>query len=187
MNIDLKYKFWNETININVPVVYMAQYMMMLMRANPVQELSEGVGSENPDFCGPWHSNKQSGCHLSPKKSRFSGPTPFPMARVMDLTPSQSLNLSPISQGPPLPMALVMDLPPSRGGGAVPKCIYFVPLTPHPTSGTKCIDFKRSPQVHLYAVLCTLNNFKKSTTVGKVHKKRFCYINIITVLGLGWG
>jgi hypothetical protein len=38
---------------INVPAVYMAQGVMILMRANPLQGPLEGVGPENRDFCGP--------------------------------------------------------------------------------------------------------------------------------------
>jgi hypothetical protein len=52
------------TVNVRIPVVYMAQGVMILMRANPLQGPLE-VGPENLDW---WY--------LGPKKSRFSGPTP---------------------------------------------------------------------------------------------------------------
>jgi hypothetical protein len=41
------------TLTINVPVVYMAWDVMILMRKNPFQGLLEGVGPENQDFFGP--------------------------------------------------------------------------------------------------------------------------------------
>jgi hypothetical protein len=40
-------------LTINVPVVYMAQGVMILMRANPLQGPMEGVGPENRDCLGP--------------------------------------------------------------------------------------------------------------------------------------
>ncbi len=41
------------TLTINVPVVYMARGVMILMRENPFREPLEGVGPENRDFFGP--------------------------------------------------------------------------------------------------------------------------------------
>ncbi len=40
-------------VTINVPVVYMARDVMILMRANPLQGPLEEVGPENRDFLGP--------------------------------------------------------------------------------------------------------------------------------------
>jgi hypothetical protein len=40
-------------IIINVPVVYMAWDVMILMRANQLQGPLEGVGPDNQDFLGP--------------------------------------------------------------------------------------------------------------------------------------
>jgi hypothetical protein len=37
-------------VTINVPVVYMARDVMILMRENPLHGPSEGVGPENRDF-----------------------------------------------------------------------------------------------------------------------------------------
>ncbi len=54
-----------------VAVVYMVQEAMILMWANPLQGPLEGVGPE-------WHSP------IGPKKYRFSGPNPLPLALVMD-------------------------------------------------------------------------------------------------------
>ncbi len=46
-------------ININVPVVFMARYIMVLRGATSLQGALEGVGPENRDFFGPkkveWH------------------------------------------------------------------------------------------------------------------------------------
>jgi hypothetical protein len=38
---------------INVPVVFMAQYVMVLRGATSLQKELEGVGHENRDFFGP--------------------------------------------------------------------------------------------------------------------------------------
>ncbi len=40
-------------ITINVPVVYMARDVKILMRENPFRGLLEGLGPENRDFVGP--------------------------------------------------------------------------------------------------------------------------------------
>jgi hypothetical protein len=40
-------------LTINVPVVYMARNVMILMRENPFRGSLEGVGPENRDFLGP--------------------------------------------------------------------------------------------------------------------------------------
>ncbi len=40
-------------LTINVPVVYMGQDVMILMRQNPFRGLLEGVVHENQDFMGP--------------------------------------------------------------------------------------------------------------------------------------
>jgi hypothetical protein len=81
---------------------------MILMRANSLQGLLEGMGPfaschfrdhKSLDFKG------SSECHLGPKKSLFLVPTWVPFGSPKCL----------IFQGPPLPMALVMDMPPSRG------------------------------------------------------------------------
>ncbi len=38
---------------MNVPVVYMARDVMILMGENPIRGTFEGVGPENQDFFGP--------------------------------------------------------------------------------------------------------------------------------------
>jgi hypothetical protein len=40
-------------LTINVPVVYMALDVIILMRANPLQRTLEGVSPENRDLLGP--------------------------------------------------------------------------------------------------------------------------------------
>jgi hypothetical protein len=42
-----------SSITINVPVVYMAWDIMILVRENPFRGPLEGVGPENRDFWGP--------------------------------------------------------------------------------------------------------------------------------------
>ncbi len=40
-------------VTINVPVVFMAQYVMVLRSATSLRGALEGVGPENRDFFGP--------------------------------------------------------------------------------------------------------------------------------------
>jgi hypothetical protein len=42
-----------ENLTINVPLVFMAPYIMVLRGATSSQGALEGVGPENPDFFGP--------------------------------------------------------------------------------------------------------------------------------------
>ncbi len=42
-----------STITINVPVVFMARYVMILRGATSLRGALEGVGPENRDFFGP--------------------------------------------------------------------------------------------------------------------------------------
>ncbi len=49
---------------------------MILMGANQFWGPMERVGPEIRDFYESWKGNEQSKCHLSPRKLRFSGPTP---------------------------------------------------------------------------------------------------------------
>jgi hypothetical protein len=44
-------------LTINVPVVYMAQDVNILMRANPLQGPLEGMGPENQNSLGPENQN----------------------------------------------------------------------------------------------------------------------------------
>ncbi len=72
-------KKYVHIITINVPVVFMAQYVMILRGATSLGGALEG-----------WALT-----FLGLKKSRFSGPTPLPMPRVMMLHPSKSLHTAP--------------------------------------------------------------------------------------------
>ncbi len=47
-------------ITINVPVVFMARYVMILRGATSLRGALEGVGPENRDFFGPTPSNAPS-------------------------------------------------------------------------------------------------------------------------------
>ena len=58
---------------INVPVVFMARYVMVLRGATSLRGALEGVGPENRDFQGP----------------------PLSMPRIMMLHPSKSLHTAP--------------------------------------------------------------------------------------------
>jgi hypothetical protein len=74
-------------ITINVPVVFMARYVMVLRRATSLRGTL--------DFFGPkWHSLRS--CHFRAQKSLdFQGP-PLPMPRVMMLHSSKPLSMSAI-------------------------------------------------------------------------------------------
>ncbi len=56
-------------ITINVPVVYIARDVMILMRENQFRGPLKGLGPENRDFFGPWNGNNRSECHLGSKKT----------------------------------------------------------------------------------------------------------------------
>jgi hypothetical protein len=76
-----------SVITINVPVVFMARYVMVLRRATSLRGAL--------DFFGPkCHSLRL--CHFRAQKSLdFQGP-PIPMPRVMMLQPSKPLSISAI-------------------------------------------------------------------------------------------
>ncbi len=44
---------YNHSLTINVPVVFMAWYVMILRGATSLRAALEGVGPENRDFFGP--------------------------------------------------------------------------------------------------------------------------------------
>ncbi len=50
---ELVIAFANPVITINVPVVFMARYVMVLRGATSLRGALEGVGPENRDFFGP--------------------------------------------------------------------------------------------------------------------------------------
>jgi hypothetical protein len=56
-------------ITINVPVVYVARDVMILMRENPFRGPLEGVGPENRDFLG---------LDMASSKARGGGRAPLP-------------------------------------------------------------------------------------------------------------
>jgi hypothetical protein len=60
--------FKSYVLTINVPVVYMARYVMVLRHATSLRGTLEGAGPENRDCSLPFRG---------PKKLRFSGPTPY--------------------------------------------------------------------------------------------------------------
>ncbi len=49
--------FYYSILTINVPVVYMARDVIILMRANLFRGPLEGVGLENRDFFGSLNAN----------------------------------------------------------------------------------------------------------------------------------
>jgi hypothetical protein len=63
-------------INVNVPVVYMARYVMVLRRATSLRGALEGVGPENRDFLGPEMATSEA-IAISAQKSREL-PLPLP-------------------------------------------------------------------------------------------------------------
>jgi hypothetical protein len=71
-------------LTINVPVVYMAWDVMILMWANPFRRLLEGLAPRIKTLLGP---------HGTRFARDFLGP-PLPMAREMDLPSSKSLSPS---------------------------------------------------------------------------------------------
>jgi hypothetical protein len=57
----------------NVPVVFMALYVMILRGATSLVRALEGVGPKNLDFVGPkWHSLRS--CHFRAQKSNDVAP-----------------------------------------------------------------------------------------------------------------
>ncbi len=56
--------FKGYIITINVPVVYVARDVLILMRATSITRAIGRVGPENRDFFGPWNGNERSECNL---------------------------------------------------------------------------------------------------------------------------
>ncbi len=77
----------------NVPVVFMARYVMILRGATSLLWALEGVGPENRDFFGPWNGTSEASA-IWAQKSPKKGP-PLPMPLVMMLQPSKSLRTAP--------------------------------------------------------------------------------------------
>jgi hypothetical protein len=75
------------------PTIYTAQYIMLLMRENPLQgQVVEGWALEIEPFLGPvkWPRDIRQ-VPFGTKKSRFPGPNLLPLAQVMDLPASKAL------------------------------------------------------------------------------------------------
>ncbi len=90
---DSQYQTRSITIEtINVPVVFMARYIMVLRGATSLRGALEGVGPENRDFFWPWSEASA----IWAQKSRDFHSPPHPMTRVMMLHPSNPLSISAI-------------------------------------------------------------------------------------------
>ncbi len=57
-------------ITLNVPVVFIALYVMVLRSATSLRGALEGVGPENRDFLGPWNCTSEASAILA-QKSRY--------------------------------------------------------------------------------------------------------------------
>jgi hypothetical protein len=92
-------------LTINVPVVFMARYVMVLRGVTSFRGALEGVGPENRDFFGPKMARVLFGpqiafayrlvlFHRGPQNSRFPAPTPPPqptLPHVIYLPASKTL------------------------------------------------------------------------------------------------
>ncbi len=87
-------RHFRAQITINVPVVFMARYVMNLRGATSLRGALEGVGPENRDFFGPWNGTSKASAIWGQKIRDFQGP-PLPMPWVMMLHPSKSLHTVP--------------------------------------------------------------------------------------------
>ncbi len=58
-------------ITINVPVVFMARYIMVLRGATSLRGALEGVGPENRDFFGPWNGTSEASAIWAQKSRNF--------------------------------------------------------------------------------------------------------------------
>ncbi len=58
-------------ITINVPVVFMARYIMVLRGATSLWGALEGVGPENRDFFGPWNGTSEASAIWTQKRASF--------------------------------------------------------------------------------------------------------------------
>ena len=72
------------------PLIYTAQYVMVLMKASPLRGPFEGVGPEFETFLGHEMANSEASAIL-PKKVENSGPTPsngpsYGLARIQTVT-----------------------------------------------------------------------------------------------------
>jgi hypothetical protein len=80
------------------PLIYTAPYVMLLMRAASITRSSgRGVGPwKLRHFLGGGNGIEPLGeCHLGPKRSRFPGPNPLPLAQVMHFLASKALGTGP--------------------------------------------------------------------------------------------
>ncbi len=56
-----------HALTINVPVVFMARYIMVLRGATSLRGALEGVGPENWDFFGPWNGTSEASAICTPQ------------------------------------------------------------------------------------------------------------------------
>ncbi len=63
-----------EKITINVPVVFMAQYVMVLRSATALRGALEGMGPENQDFFGPSNGTSKASAIWAKKNSHACVP-----------------------------------------------------------------------------------------------------------------
>jgi hypothetical protein len=94
----VQYKCIQGDINVSrailaiyAPMIYMAQCIMFLTRADPLRkQVGGGWALEIESFFGPvkWH-RADSEVPLGAQNSRFPGPNPLPLAQVMDLHASK--------------------------------------------------------------------------------------------------
>ncbi len=72
---------WFCVIAIYAPMIYMAPYVMFLMRADPLRGKVERVGPwKSRPFWALWNGIKQIGeCHLGPNKVKISSAGPPPI------------------------------------------------------------------------------------------------------------
>jgi hypothetical protein len=81
-------------VAIYAPMTYTSLCVMLLMRAASITRASgRGLGPGNRDFFGPCEmaSSRKVRVILGPKKSRFPGPNPRPLAQVMDAARIKSI------------------------------------------------------------------------------------------------
>ncbi len=86
--------FINSTFAIwerfNVPVVFMARYLMVLRGATSLRGALEGVGPENQDFFGSWNGTSEASAIWAQKNWDFQDP-PLPKAQSNYVAPLKTI------------------------------------------------------------------------------------------------
>ncbi len=80
-NTDFWIKF-HTVLTINVPVVFMARYVMILRGATSLRGALVGVGPENRDFFGPWNGMSEASAIWAQKSHRDRHRQPFSLLYV---------------------------------------------------------------------------------------------------------